>query len=88
MVVQLNYTVLEALNVVQLQWDVAVTACYERNTVSNEHWYYTDDELVDCLLVEKGGDELAAAHQPYILARLLLKMAYELADSTAHELHA
>src|SRR5215510_3823066 len=88
MVVQLNHTVFEALDGPQLQWVITVTASYEWNTVSNKDWDYTDDELVDCLLVEKASDELAAAHQPDILARLFSKTAYEWADRTAHELHA
>ena len=37
--------------------------------------------------VMKGGDDLAAAHQPDILASLLSKMAHEWADCV-HKLHA
>ena len=40
------------------------------------------------LLVEKGGDDLAAAHQPDVLAGLLAKTAHEWADDIVDELHA
>src|SRR5262245_13386132 len=87
-VMQLNQTILEAFNGVQLQGYVTVTPRYQWNAISNKHWGHTDDELVDGVLVKKGGDELAAAHQPDILARMLSKTAYEWADCTVHELHA
>src|SRR5262249_26558648 len=87
-VMQLNQTILEAFNGVQLQGYVTVTPGYQWNPVSNKHWGYTDDELVDRVLVKKGGDELAAAHQPDILAGMLSKTAYEWAYCTLHELHA
>jgi hypothetical protein len=87
-VMQLNQTILEAFNGVQIQGHVTVTPRYQWNAIPNKHWGHTDDELVDRLLVKKGGDEFAAAHQPDILARVLSKTAYERADCTAHELHA
>ncbi len=87
-VMQLNQTILEAFNGVQIQGHVTVTPRYQWNAIPNEHWGHTDDELVDRPLVKKGGDELAAAHQPDILARLLSKTAHEWADCTVHELHA
>ena len=87
-VVQLNETIIEALNRLQLQWHVTVTPCYQRNTISNEHGNHTDDELVDRSIVEKGGDEITAAHQPDVLARLLSKTLHEWADCIAHELDA
>src|SRR5262249_29569577 len=87
-VLQLNQTILEALDGVQIQRHVAVPSRYQRNAIPDEHWGHTDDELVDRLLVEKGRDEVAAAHQPDVLARLLSKTADERADGAVHELHA
>ena len=85
---QLNQTIREALNRVQTQWHVAVTPRYQWNAIPNEHWGHTDDELVDCMLVKKGGDDLAAAHQPDILARLLSETAHKWADGIVHELNS
>jgi hypothetical protein len=85
---QLNHTILEAFNGVQLQGYVTVTPRYERDAIPNEDWGHTDDKLIDRVLVKKGGDELAAAHQPDILARMLSKMPYEGPDFAVHELHA
>src|ERR1700716_843400 len=85
---QLNHTVVEAFNGVQIQGHLTVTSRYQWNAVPNKHWGHTDDELIDHLLVEKGRDELAAAHQPDILARVLSKTAHERGDCTVHELHA
>src|SRR5690242_8104149 len=87
-VMQLHQTVVEAFNGVQLQRHVTVTPRYQRNAIPNKHRGHTDDELVDHVLVKTGGDELAAAHQPDILARLLSKTAHEWAECPAHELHA
>jgi hypothetical protein len=87
-IMQLNHTILEAFDGLQIQGHAAVTSRYQWNAIPNEHWGHTDDELVDRLLVKKGGDELTAAHQPDILARLLSKTAHEWSDCTAHELHA
>src|SRR5437764_14483179 len=84
---QLHQTVVEAFNGVQRQGHVTVTPRYERNAIPNKHRGHTDDELVDHVLVKTGGDELAAAHQPDVLARLLSKTAYEWAGCPAHELH-
>src|SRR6266513_1405078 len=84
-VLQLNHTILEAFNGVQIQGHVAVTSRYQWNAISNKNWDHADDELVDRVLVKKGGDELAAAHQPDILARVLAKTAHEWADCTIHE---
>src|SRR5258708_728293 len=86
-VMQLNQTILEAFNRVQLQGHVTVTPRDQWNAIPNEHRGHADDELVDRAIVKKGGDELASAHQPDVLARLLSKTAYERADRTAHELH-
>src|SRR5688572_15832285 len=66
---------------------MAVTPRDERNAVPDEHRDNADDEFVDRVFVEKGGDEVAATHQPDILAALLAKPAHELADRTADELH-
>ena len=87
-VMELNHTILEAFKGMQLQGYVTVAPRYQWNAIPNKHWGHTDDELVDRVLVKKGGDQLAAAHQPDILARLLSKTAYERADCTVHELHA
>ena len=87
-VTQLNHTILKAFDGLQIQGHVAVTSRYQWNAIPNKHWRHSDDELVDRLRVKKGGDELAAAHQPDILARLLSKTAHECSDCTVHELHA
>jgi len=87
-IMQLNQTILEAFNGVQLQGHMTVTPCYQWDAIPDKHGGHTDDELVDRVLVKKGGDELAAAHQPDILTRMLSKTAYEWAYCTLHELHA
>ena len=55
---QLNHTILEAFDGLQIQGHVAVTSRYQWNAIPNEHWGHTNDKLVDRLLVEKGGDEV------------------------------
>ena len=87
-VMQLNEAILEAFDGVQLQGYVAVATCDQGDAVSDEYRDDADDEFVDCALVEKGGDEVAAAHQPDVLAGLLSKAAHERADGLAHELDA
>ena len=87
-IMQLNQTILEAFNGMQIQGHVTVTPRYQWNAIANEYWDHADDELIDCLLVKKRGDELAAAHQPDVLARVLSKTAHEWPDCTVHELHA
>jgi hypothetical protein len=85
---QLNHTILEAINGVQIQGDVTMTPRYQWDTVPNENGDHTDDELVDRLRVKKRADDLATAHQPDMLARLLSKTANKWADCIVHELHA
>src|SRR5438034_1867812 len=85
---QLNYTILEAINGVQIQGHVTMTPRYQWDAVPKENGGHTDDELVDRLRVKKRGNDLATAHQPDILARLLSKTAHEWANCTVHELHA
>src|SRR3989454_2209240 len=87
-VMQLNHTILEAINGVQIQGHVTMTPRYQWDAVPNENGGHTDDELVDRLRVKKRGDDLATAHQPDILARLLSKAAHEWADCIVHDLHA
>jgi len=84
---QLDHTILEAFNRVQLQGRVTVTPPYQWNSISDKHRHHGDHELVDRMFVKKRGDELAAAHQPNILARLLSKTAYEWTDLIVHKLH-
>ena len=86
-VLQLDQTILEAFGRQQLQGHVTVTTCYQWNAVSNKDWDHADDELVDRVLIEKGGDQIAAAHQPDILAGLLSKTAYEWPNAAVHELN-
>src|SRR5882762_6687854 len=85
-VMQLNHTVFETINGVQIQGHVTMTPRYQWDAVSNENRGYRDDELVDRPCVKKRGDDLATAHQPDILARLLSKTAHEWADGIVHEL--
>ena len=87
-VAQLNQAILEAFNGVQIQELVTAAPRYQWNPIPDKHWGHTDDELVDRLLVKKGGDELATAHQPDILAWLFSKTAHEWSDCTVHELDA
>src|SRR2546430_5379003 len=87
-VMQLNDTILEALNGVQIQWRVTVAPRDQWNAIPNKHRDHSDDELVDRVRVKKRGDDLATAHQPDILARLLSKTAHEWADCSVDELHA
>ena len=79
-VVQLHQTIVESFDLPQLQRHLTVTACYQWNTVADEHRHHADDEFVDRLLVEKGRDELAPAHQPDILAGLCPKLPNERAN--------
>src|SRR5438477_601832 len=81
-------TILEALNGVQLQRRVTMTPRYQWDAVPNENGDHTDDELVDRLRVKKRGDDLAAPHQPDILARPRSKATHEWPDGIVHELHA
>src|SRR5205807_8087450 len=85
---QLNHTILEALNGVQLQRRVTMTPRYQWDAVPNENGDHTDDELVDRLRVKKRGDDLAAPHQPDILARPRSKATHESPDGIVHALHA
>ena len=78
---QLNHTILEAFDGLQIQGHVAVTSRYQWNAIPNKHWGHTDDELVDRLLVKKGGDELASAHQP---ERTKTKTGVRLAIQASH----
>jgi hypothetical protein len=87
-VMQLNQTLLEAFHGVQMKGHVSVTPRYQWNAIPNKHRGHTDDELVDRVLVKKGGDELAAPHQPDILARALSKTGHERADWPVHKFHA
>src|SRR6266436_6653660 len=87
-VMQLNHTILEAINGGQIQGHVTVTPRQQRDALPNENGGHTNDELVDRLRVKKRGDDFAAPHQPDILARLLSKTAHKWADCPVHELHA
>src|SRR2546421_257737 len=87
-VMQLNHTILEAIDGVQLQGHVTMTPRYQGDAVPNEDGDHTDDELVDRLRVKKRGDDLATPHQPDILTRLRSKAAHEWPDGIIHELHA
>src|SRR6059036_506996 len=87
-VMQLNHTIFEAINGVQIQGHVTMPPRYQGDAFPNENGGHTDDELVDRLRVKKRGDDLATAHQPDILARLLSKTAHEWADCIVHEFHA
>src|SRR6185295_5316791 len=87
-VVQLNHAIFKSFDGLQLQGHVTITTSYQGDTLPNKHRGHTDDELVDRLRVQKGGDDLAAAHQPDILAGLLSKPAHEWADCIVYKLHA
>src|SRR4051812_36450221 len=87
-VMQLNQTALEALDGLQIERHMLVATRDQRNAIADEDRYYADHKLVDRPLVEKGGDEIAAAHQPDVLARRLAKLAHIRADWIPDELHA
>src|SRR5436190_2385767 len=87
-VVQLDDAVVEALDGAQVEGHVALTPRDERDAVADEHGDYVDDELVDRARIQKGGDDVATAHQPDVLAKLRSKTVDERADRLAHELHA
>ena len=87
-VVQLDHAIFEALGGEQVQGHVAVTPRYQGNALPNEHWDDADDKLVDGPLVKKGGDGLAAAHQPDIFARLLAQTTHLWADRIVREFDA
>src|SRR5438067_506033 len=53
-VAQLNHTILEAFDGVQIQGHVTVAPRYQWNAVPNEHRGHSDDELVDRVFVKKG----------------------------------
>src|SRR5204863_6282837 len=72
-VVQLDDAVVEALDGAQVEGHVALTPRDERDAVADEHGDYVDDELVDRARIQKGGDDVATAHQPDVLARLRSK---------------
>src|SRR4051812_20821613 len=60
----------------------------ERDAVADEDGHDADHELVDRLCIEERGDDLAAAHEPDVLARLRPQSAHERADCLVHELDA
>src|SRR5262249_27090070 len=85
-VAQLYQAVLETFRGEQLQRHMAGPPRDQGNAVSDEHRDHADDELVDRARVEERRDQLAAPHQPDVLARPLAEAADELADVSAHEL--
>ena len=52
---QLNHTILEAFDGLQIQGHAAVTSRYQWNAIPNEHWGHT---LVQALDGWNGNDEL------------------------------
>src|SRR5437764_13194630 len=84
-IMDLNQPVFEAFHGAQLEAHLPVAPCNQRNALSNEPGSHADHELVDDVLVETGGDKVAAAHQPDILAGLLAQTTNERADRLAHE---
>src|SRR4051812_21771773 len=84
-IVGLNQTVFEALYGAQLEEHLTMAPRDQGNAVSNEHRSHADHELVDDVLVKKGRDQVAAAHQPDVLAGLLALTTNERADRLAHE---
>src|SRR5689334_4210493 len=85
---QLDETILKAFGSLQVQRHVTGTTRYQWNAVPNKHRDHTDHKLVDRVLVKKRGDELAATHQPDVLAGLVSKPAYVWTDGAVHKLHA
>src|SRR5579864_9331145 len=60
----------------------------ERNPLPNQDRDDVDLEPVDFALVQKRGDELSAAHHPYILAGLRAQPLRELLDRLARPLES
>ena len=59
---QLNHTIFEAFDGLQIQGHVAVTSRYQWNAIPSEHWGHTDDELVDRhheVSTESGSDRVS-----------------------------
>ena len=69
-VMQLNDVVRKLSYPEQAQREPARPGCKERNACSDEGGHDGDDELVNRVLVQKGGDDLPSPHQPDILASL------------------
>ena len=65
---QLNHTILEAFDGLQIQRHVAGTSRYQWNAIPNEHRGHTDDELVDRLLVKKAGDEVVGQFGSWLVS--------------------
>ncbi len=67
---------------------VSVTSGNQRDAITNEYWNDTDDQFVDGIFVEKGRDDVAAAHHPNVLARLRSQACYERANRFRYEFDA
>src|SRR3982750_4392113 len=85
-IMQLNQTIVEALDGFQIERHMLVTTRNQRNAIADEDRHYADHELVDRPLVEKRGNEITAAHQPDVLAWLLAKLTHIGSDRIAYEL--
>ena len=64
---QLNYSILESFDSVQMQWSVSMASSNQWNSISDEHWRNCDDEFIDCAGVEERCDEVTTTHQPDVL---------------------
>src|SRR4029453_8595012 len=84
----LHHTIFEAIRRQQLQRRMAVPPRDERYALADEDRNDTDDKFIDRLIVEKRRDDIAAAHQPDVLAGLRPKTADECCGSFADELDA
>jgi len=67
---QLNNAVRKLLYTEQAERHLAMPRCKKGNAFSDKGWHDGDNELVSRGLVQKGGDNLAPAHHPDVLAGL------------------
>src|SRR5690242_7167232 len=87
-IVQLNRSVCEPFDRSQVQRYLSVSPRDQWNAIPNEYRHHRDDEFVDRLRIEERRDELSAAHQPDVLARLRSELADDRVDRPTREFDA
>src|SRR5438552_7883255 len=88
LVMQLNDAIRKLLYTEQAERHVAMPRCKEGNAFPDEGWHDGDDELINCVLVQEGPDDLASAHHPDVLASLRAEAFGEGADRLGDEVDA
>jgi hypothetical protein len=69
-VVEVDYAVGEGFGGEEFEADGAMARLNQGNAFADEDGDYVDPELVDFAVVQKGGDDFAAAHHPDLFAGL------------------